>query len=153
KDYANEARWKAVLELSRALSKHAEKVGATVPNILDQDWLGMGETTACPAPAGNAARVRVDGGQPTLNSLRNFRLVSSGTLEGTNSVDRCILFVDGDIKRLNSTANSVLICSGTIKSFNSTRNCIIFCNGEISQMNHTDSNAIFVRGELRSLNH
>jgi hypothetical protein len=153
KDYANEARWKAFVELARALSKQAEKFGATVPNVLEQNWLSMGETTTFARGGLHGARVRVDGIEGTINSIHNCLFVSSGSLEGTNSVFNSLLFVDGDIKSLNSTRNSILICSGTIKSFNSTRNCLIFCNGDINQMNHAEGNAIFIRGELRSLNY
>lgn len=153
KDYANETRWKAVVELARALSKHAEKFGATEPNILDQNWLGMGETTTFTVGGLHGTRARLDGVEGIVNSLHNCLFVSSGSLEGTNSVDHSIVFVDGDIKRLNSTTNSILVCSGNIKSFNHTQNCIIFCNGDISSMNSTVRNTIFVRGELGSLNH
>lgn len=153
KGYAGDTHWKAVVELARALSKHAEKFGAAVPNILDQNWLGMGETTSFTVGGLHGTRARLDGVEGIINSIHNCLFISSGSLEGTNSVNRSILIVDGDIKRLNSTTNSILICNGSIKSFNSTENSIIFCTGDIDSMNSTQRSAIFVRGELRGLNH
>jgi hypothetical protein len=140
KDYPTEARWKAAVEVARALAKHAARHGATVPNIFEPGSIP-------------SIRMLVDGFNDQRNTMHERLLFSSGTVESINSTDRSILFVNGDIKSLNSTTNSIIFCNGTIKSFNYTKGCIIFCNGVVESMNCTDGNAVFVRGELRRLNY
>jgi hypothetical protein len=152
KGYATDARWKASVELARALAKKAARAGAQVPSALEQDFLRLPVVTSWNAQNNPASRALLKGVDDRLNAVHGCLLLSSGSLEDINSTDRSILFVNGDIKSLNSTTDSVIFCNGTIKSFNYTKNCLIFCNGTVEGMNCTEDNAVFVRGELRSLN-
>jgi hypothetical protein len=154
KGYANEARWKAAIELARALVERARKAGAALPNSPNQDFLKLPVVTSLDARGLiRASRVLVNGVKDRLNAFHGYLLFSTDSLEGINSTDRSILFVNGDIKNLNSTTNSIIICNGTIKSMNSTQNSLIFCNGVVESMNFTQGNAVFVRGELQRLNY
>jgi hypothetical protein len=152
KAYASAPRWKAAVELTRALARRATRVGATVPNVVNQDLLGLPLVTAWDAQ-GRPARVLAKGSEGTLGAVHGCLVFSSGPLAQLNSTAGSILFVNGDIQGLNSTTDSVIVCNGTIKSFNYTKNCLIFCNGVVESMNCTEGNAVFVRGELRRLNY
>jgi hypothetical protein len=154
KGYATEARWKAAVELTRALLERARKAGATPPNVLEQDFLKLPVITALDRQGFlRPSRVLVDGSRDQINAFHGNLLFSTNSLEGINSTDRSILFVNGDIKSLNSTTNSIIICNGTIKNMNYTNNCIIFCNGVIAGMNVARNSALFVRGKLGPMGH
>ena len=150
--YANDARWKAALELTRALTRRAARAGASLPNFTAQDFLKLPVVKGADVQFGRPSRMVCEGADKLFGALHNCLLLSSGALEGINSTNQSILFVNGDIKSLNSTTNSIIICNGTIKNMNYTKGCLIYCNGVIESMNYTEGNAVFVRGELRRLN-
>jgi hypothetical protein len=149
---ATEARWKATVELARALARRAKGFGTLLPKALERDFLKLPTVTAVERQNAFAARVLIDGTRDRLNAVHQCLVVSSGPLEQLNSTDGSVLFVNGDIDSLNSTTNCVIICNGTIRRLNFTKGCVIYCNGVIEGMNGTEDNAVFVRGELRRLN-